>query len=70
MPNIFVKTENEMADMVIHYAKIKFQHATNSTLNSPFFPDYKNTLTGKSLIGISPHGTRHLFSDVFSWFNK
>ena len=65
MPNIFVKTEDEMTDMVIDCTKFKFQHATNLALNSFMFSDYKSTLTGKSLIGISPHKTDLLFKDVF-----
>ena len=29
------------------------------------FSDYKNTLTGKAVLGISFHGTGLSFSDVF-----
>ena len=29
------------------------------------FSNYKNTVTGKALIGISPHGSRLLFSDIY-----
>ena len=29
------------------------------------FSDYKNTVTGKALIGISPHGSGLLFSDIY-----
>ena len=29
------------------------------------FSNYKNTLTGKALIGISPHGMGLLFSDIY-----
>ena len=65
MPNIFVKTEDEMTDMVIDCTKFKFQHATNLALNSLMFSDYKSTLTGKSLTGTSTHKTGLLFKDVF-----
>ena len=30
------------------------------------FSNYKNTQTGKALIGISPHGSGILFSDIYS----
>ena len=30
------------------------------------FSNYKNTQTGKALIGISPHGSGILFSDIYT----
>ena len=65
MPDIFVKTGHGQTDMVIDCTEFKFQHATNFELNSLMFSNYKNTVTGKALIGISPHGSGLLFSDIF-----
>ena len=56
MPDTFVKTGQGQTDMVIYCTEFKFQHATNFELNSLMFSNYKNTVTGKALIGISPHG--------------
>ena len=39
--------------------------ASNFELNSIMFSNYKNTQTGKALIGISPHGSGILFSDIY-----
>ena len=52
--------------MVIDCTEFKFQHATNYELHSLMFSTYKNTVTGKALIGISPYGSGLLFSDIYS----
>ena len=65
MPDIFIKTGHGLTDIVIDCTEFKFQHATNLELNSIMFSNYKNTVTGKALIGISPHGSGLLFSDVY-----
>jgi hypothetical protein len=65
MPDIFVKTGHGLTDMIIDCTEFKFQHATNYELNSLMFSNYKNTVTGKALIGISPHGSGLLFSDIY-----
>ena len=51
--------------MIIDCTEFKFQHATNYELNSLLFSNYKNTVTGKALIGISPHGSGLLFSNIY-----
>ena len=65
MPEIFVMTRHGLTDMIIDCTKFKFQQATNFDLNTLMFSHYKNTQTGKALIGISPHGSGHLFSDIY-----
>ena len=60
MPKSFIKT-----DIVIDATEFKFQTASNFELNSLIFSNYKNTVTGKALIGISPHGMGLLFSDIY-----
>lgn len=68
--DLFVKTGHGMTDVVIHCTEFQFQHATNLDLNSLIFSNYKNTVTGKALAGISPHVTGLLYSAMFSCFNK
>ena len=51
--------------MIIDCTEFKFQHVSNLDLNSLMFSNYKNTITGKALIGIIPHGTGLLFSDIY-----
>ena len=65
MPDIFIKTGHGLTDIVIDCTEFKFNHATNLELNSLMFSNYKNTQTGKALIGISPHGSGLLFSDIY-----
>ena len=65
MPDIFIKTGHGLTDIVIDCTEFKFQHATNFDLNTLMFSNYKNTQTGKALIGISPHGSGLLFSDIY-----
>ena len=65
MPDVFIKTGHGLTDMIIDCTEFKFQHATNLELNSIMFSNYKNTVTGKALIGITPHGSGLLFSDVY-----
>ena len=65
MPEIFVKTGHGLTDMIIDCTEFKFQQATNFDLNTLMFSHYKNTHTGKVLIGISPHGSVLLISDIY-----
>ena len=55
MPKSFVETGHGLTDLVIDATEFKFQSASNFELNSIMFSNYKNTQTGKALIGISPH---------------
>ena len=64
MPDIFVKTGHGLTDMIIDCTEFKFQHVSNLDLNSLMFSNYKNTITGKALIGIAPHGMGLFFSDI------
>ena len=50
MPKSFIKTGHGLTDLVVDATEFKFQSA------SLMFSNYKNTQTGKALIGISPHG--------------
>ncbi|XP_057292615.1 uncharacterized protein LOC130621337 [Hydractinia symbiolongicarpus] len=65
MPDIFVKTGHGLTDLIIDATEFKFQSASNFELNSLMFSNYKNTQTGKALIGIAPHGGGILFSDIY-----
>ena len=58
-------TGHGLTDLVIDATEFKFQSASNFELNSLMFSNYKNTQTGKVLVGISPHGGGILFSDIF-----
>ena len=64
MPEAFVKTGHGLTDMVIDCVEFKF-HASNFDLDCLMFSHYKNTATGKALIGISPQGSGLLFSEFF-----
>ena len=66
MPKIFVETAHGLTDLVIDTTEFKFQSASNFELNSLMFSNYKNTQTGKALVGISPHADGILFSEIFS----
>lgn len=65
MPDIFVKTGHGLTDMIIDCTEFKFQHVSNLDLNSLMFSNYKNTITGKALIGIAPHGMGLFLSDIY-----
>ena len=65
MPKGFIETGHGLTDIVIDATELKFQSASNFALNSFMFSNYKNTQTGKALIGISPHGSGILFSDIY-----
>ena len=65
MPKIFVETGHGLTDLVTDATELKFQSASNFELNSLMFSNYKSTQTAKVLVGISPHGGRILFSDIF-----
>ena len=41
---------------IIDCTEFQIQHVSNLDLNSLMFSNYKNTITGKALIGIAPHG--------------
>ena len=61
MPKIFVETGHSLTDFVIDATEFKFQSASNFELNSLMFSNYKNTQTGKALVGRSPNGVGVLF---------
>nr|XP_012563074.2 uncharacterized protein LOC105847821 [Hydra vulgaris] len=65
MPKSFIETEHGLTDLIIDATEFKFQSASNFELNSLMFSNYKNTQTGKALIGIAPHGGGILFSDIY-----
>ena len=58
MPNIFKDTGHGKTDLVIDATEFKFQSASNFELKSLMYSNYKNTVTGKALIGIAPHQWR------------
>ena len=62
---VFVTTGHCTTDLVDDATEFKFECATNYELNSLMFSNYKNTQTGKSLIGIAPHGMGVIFSDIY-----
>ena len=64
MPDSFVETGHGLTDMIIDCTEFKFQHVSNLDLNSLVFSNYKNTITGKAVIGIAPHGMGLFFSDI------
>ena len=65
MPKKIMETGHGLTDIVIDATEFRFQSASNFELNSLMFSNYKNTQTGKALIGISPHGSGILFSDIY-----
>ena len=65
MPKVFWETGHEETDLVIDATEFKFQQASNYDLSSLMFSNYKNTMTGKALIGIAPHGMGIHFSDIY-----
>ena len=65
MPEIFVKTGHGLTDIVLDCTEFKFQQPTNYELNTLMFSNYKNTITGKALVGITPHGMGIFFSDIY-----
>lgn len=65
MPDIFVKTGHRLTDMIIDCTEFKFQHVSNLDLNSLMFSNCKNTIRGKAVIGIAPHGMGLFFSDIY-----
>ena len=62
--SIFVETGHGLTDLVIDATELKFQSASNLEMNSLMFSNYKNTKTGKALVGISPNGGGILFSGI------
>ena len=65
MLTIFVESGHGLTDLVIDLTEFKFQSASNFELNSLMFFNYKNTQTGKALVGISQCGGGILFSGIF-----
>ena len=65
MPEIFRQTGHGTTDLVIDATEFKFQTASNFDISSLMFSHYKNTATGKALIGISPHGMGIIFSEIY-----
>ena len=65
MLKLFVETGHGLGDLVIVATEFKFQHASDFQMNSLIFPNYKNTQTGKILVGIYLHGWGMLFSDIY-----
>ena len=65
MPEIFVKTGHGTTDLVLDATEFRFQTASNFDISSLMFSHYKNTTTGKALIGISPHGMGIIFSEIY-----
>ena len=65
MPKSFIDSGHGLTDLVIDATEFKLQCASNFELNSIMFSNYKNHVTGKALIGITPHGSGILFSDVY-----
>ncbi|XP_066924260.1 uncharacterized protein [Clytia hemisphaerica] len=65
MPEAFVTTGHGLTDLVIDATEFKFQCATNYEVNSLMFSHYKNTQTGKALVGIAAHGMGVVFSDIY-----
>ena len=61
MSKIFVEISHGLTDLVIDATEFKFQSASNFELNSLMFSNYKNTQTGKALVGISPNEVGVLF---------
>ena len=51
--------------MIIDCTEFKFQHVSNLDLNSRMFSNYKNTIIGKALTGIAPHGMGLFFSVIY-----
>ena len=65
MPKVFIETGHDLTYIVINATEFKFQSASNFELNSFMFSNYKNTQTGKALIGISPDGSEILCSEIY-----
>ena len=65
MLEIFIKAGHGLTGLVIDCTEFKCQQASNYDLNSLMFSDNKNATTGKALIGITPHGSGIIFSDIY-----
>ena len=64
MPEIFVKTGHGLTDIVTDCKEFKLQRPSNYDLSPLTFSNYKNTHTGKALIGISPNDMGLVFSEI------
>ena len=63
---LFVEDDaRNWAYLVIDCTEFKCQKASNYDLNSLMFSDYKNATTAKALIGITPHGSGIILSDMY-----
>ena len=56
IPDIFVKIDHGLTDMTVNCTELKCHQASNYNLNSLMLSDYRNEITGKTLIGINTHG--------------
>ena len=65
MPKIFRDTGHGETDLILDATEFRFQSASNFDISSLMFSHYKNTHTGKALIGIAPHGMGIIFSDIY-----
>ena len=52
----------------IDATEFKFQAASDCKLNSLMFPNYKNTATGKALMGKAPHEIGVLLGHILDQF--
>ena len=68
MLNVYVDTGHGMTDIIIDATEFKFQTASNHELNNLMFPNYKNTTTGKALIGIARYGMVILLDHILDQF--
>ena len=71
IPKSFIETGHGLTDMVIDATEFKFERAlmermpSNYELNTMMLSNYKNCVTGKALVGIAPHGSGMLLSEVY-----
>lgn len=64
IPEIFMKTVHGLTDIFIDCTELNLQQLSNYDLSTLTFSNYKNTNTGKALIGIPPNGMG-LFSEIW-----
>ena len=65
MPKVFIETGHGLTELVGDATEFAFDSSSNFELNTLMFSHYKNKVTGKALIGISPHGSALLVSDIY-----
>ena len=64
MPQVFFKTSHSLRN-VLDCTEFKLQQPSNHDLNTLTFLNYKNTHTGKAMVGISPNGVRLIFIESY-----